>query len=126
VTSVGSTFLTSFDNVTQDTGVNPAGNTGDTSPPIFWLGDVNWNISAILLYSLNLAPQRLIIHQNMSFQDYKTKKLGGALPPHTLPFSALHPPNLELALTPLSLDTETLQYLALLTVLLGMCVQQVL
>jgi len=27
-----------------DTGVNPAGDAGDTSPPIFWLGDVNGNI----------------------------------------------------------------------------------
>ena len=26
------------------TGVNPAGDAGDTSPPIFWLGDVSENI----------------------------------------------------------------------------------
>jgi len=39
----------------------------------------------------------------MPFQDHKTKNFSGeeAPPPHTPPSSALHPPNLELALTPL-------------------------
>ena len=31
------------------TGVNPAGDAGDTSPPIFWLGDVNGNIPANII-----------------------------------------------------------------------------
>ena len=29
-------------NLSQSTGVNPAGDAGDTSPPIFWLGGRQW------------------------------------------------------------------------------------
>ena len=39
------------------TGVNTAGDAGDTSPPTFWFGDVNGKISPISLHTLTLAPQ---------------------------------------------------------------------
>jgi len=84
------------------TGVNPAGDAGDTSP-IFWLGDVNGNIPPILLrtfgYNTNIGCPPLSL-KPISF-GYKTPPIrfsqAGGQSAHKG-----RPPNLELALTPLA------------------------
>ena len=57
------------------TGVNPAGDAGDTSP-IFWLGDVNGNIPPILLRAFGYSRPILVALRSLSLKPisfgYKT------------------------------------------------------
>ena len=87
------------------TGVNPAKDAGDTSPPIFFVGgDVNGNIPPILLRTFGysrpiLVALRLLSLKPISF-GYKTPPIrfsqAGGQSAHKA-----RPPNLQLALTPL-------------------------
>ena len=87
------------------TGVNPAVDAGDTSPPIFWLGgDVNGNIPPILLRTFGysrpiLVALRSLSHKPISF-GYKTPPIRFSQTGGQSAHKA-RPPNLELALTPL-------------------------
>ena len=65
------------DIVYENTGVNPAGDAGDTSPPpIFWLGDVNGNIPPILLRTFGYSRPILVALRWLSLKSisfgYKT------------------------------------------------------
>jgi len=86
------------------TGVNAAGDAGDTSPQYFGWGDVNGNIPPILLRTFGYSRPLLVALRSLSLKPisfgYKTPPIrfsqaGGQ--------SRLVPPNLELALTPLGL-----------------------
>ena len=87
------------------TGVNPAGDAGDTSPQFFGWGDVNGNIPPILLRTFGYSRTILIALRSLSFKPisfgYKTPQIrfsqAGGQSAHKA-----RPPNLELALTPLS------------------------
>jgi len=86
------------------TGVNPAGDAGDTSPNIFSWGDVNWNIPPILLRTFGYSRPILVALRSLSLErisfGYKTPPVrfsqAGGQSAHKA-----RPPNLELALTPL-------------------------
>ena len=89
----------------RPTGVNPAGDAGDTSP-MFWLGDVNGNIPPQYYYVLSdIADQyRLPSVRSASsrFHAAIRRHQFASVPSHTSPHSVVRPPNLELALTPLA------------------------
>ena len=88
------------------TGVNAAGDAGDTSPPpnILVGGDVNGNIPPILLRTFGYSRPLLVALRSLSLKPisfgYKTPPIrfsqAGGQSAHKA-----HPPNLELALTPL-------------------------
>ena len=90
------------------TGVNPAGNAGDTSPQYFGWGDVNGNISPILLRTFGYSRPILVALRSLSLKPfsfgYKTPPIRFSPLPHLTP-SVVRPPNLELALTPLMLTS---------------------
>jgi len=82
------------------TGVNPAGDAGDTFPPIFWLGGTSMRISPILLHTLNLSPQyspKFAISRSQNKKNFCGGARGnGALPhPQTPPPLELRPPTLN-------------------------------
>ena len=86
------------------TGVNPAGDAGDT-PPIFWLGGRQWEYPPpILLRTFGYSRPILVALRSLSLKpipfDYKTPPIrfsqAGGQSAHKA-----RPPNLELALTPL-------------------------
>jgi len=89
------------------TGVNPAGDAGDTSPNILVWGDVSVNIHPILLRTFGYRRPILVALRSLSL---KPISLGNKTPPirvfpsHTSPHSVVRPPNLELALTSLLLS----------------------
>ena len=88
------------------TGVNPAGDVGDTSQ-IFWLGGVNGNIPPILLRTFGYSRPISVALRSLSL---KPISLGYKTPPirfspsntHRIRWFVQVPPNLELALTPLN------------------------
>ena len=88
------------------TGVNAAGDAGDTSPPIFWLVGTSTGISPpILLRTFGYSRPLLVALRSLSLTPISF----GYSPP--IRFSqaggqSAHPPNLELALTPLCDTTE--------------------
>jgi len=87
-----------------NTGVNPAGNAGDTSPNFLVGGDVNGNIPPILLRTFGYSRTILVALRSFSLKPisfgYKTPPIrfsqAGGQSAHKA-----RPPNLELALTPL-------------------------
>jgi len=88
------------------TGVNPAGDAGDTSPQFFVWGDVNGNIPPILLHTFGYSRPILVAPRSFSLKPisfgYKTPPIrfsqAGGESAHKA-----RPPNLELALTPLTM-----------------------
>ena len=86
------------------TGVNAAGDVGDTSPQYFGWGDVNGNIPPILLRTFGYSRPILVALRSLSLKPisfgYKTPPIrfsqAGGQSAHEA-----RPPNLELALTPL-------------------------
>ena len=88
------------------TGVNPAGDAGDTSPQYFGWGDVNGNIPPILLCTFGYSRPILVPLRSLSL---KPISFGYKTPPIRLSQSAdkARPPNLELALTPLATSGQS-------------------
>jgi len=69
------------------TGVNPAGDAGDTSP-IFWLGDVNGNIPPILLRTFGYSRPIVVALRSLSLKPV----WGGVFPsPYLTPFGGSSP-----------------------------------
>ena len=99
------------------TGVNPAGDARDTSP-IFWLGDVNGNIPPILLRTFGYSRPILVALRSLRLKPisfgYKTPPIrfsqAGGQSAHKA-----RPPNLELALTPLSIGDVAVGDITLMT-----------
>ena len=86
------------DRVAVITGVNPAGDAGDTSPQYFGWGDVNGNIPPILLRTFGYSRPILVALRSLSLKPV----WGGVFPsPYPTPFGGSSP-NLELVLTPLA------------------------
>ena len=92
------------------TGVNPAGDAGDTSPPIFFVGgDVNGNIPPQYNYVLSDIADQYWLPSVRS----ASSRFHSAIRRHQFALvrqadsrlTRLVPPNLELALTPLLLWT---------------------
>jgi len=88
--------------MTHVTGVNAAGDAGDTSPQYFGWGDVNGNIPPILLRTIGYSRPLLVAFRSLSLKPisfgYKTppvrfSQAGGQSA------DKARPPNLELALT---------------------------
>jgi len=47
---------------TDVTGVNPAGDAGDTSPPIFWLGDVSaWEYTPNIITYFRIYSRPILV-----------------------------------------------------------------
>jgi len=74
-------------------------------PPIFWLGDVNGNIPPIFYVLSDIADQYWLPSVRSASSRFHSA-IRRYLPSHTPPHSVVRPPNLELALTPLSITTD--------------------
>jgi len=90
--------------VEATTGVNPAGDAGDTSPNIFRWGDVNGNTPPpILLRTFGYSRPILVALRSLSLKPisfgYKTPPIRFSQAGGQSAHKAC-PPNLELALTP--------------------------
>ena len=87
------------------TGVNPTGDAGDTSPNILVGVDVNGNIPPILLRTFGYSRPILVALRSLSLKPisfgYKTPQIRFSQAGGQSAHKAC-PPNLELALTPLS------------------------
>ena len=89
----------------RPTGVNPAGDAGDTHPNILVVGDVNGNVPQYYYVLSDIADQyRLPSVRSASsrFHSAIRRRQFASVPSHTSPHSVVRPPNLELALTPLA------------------------
>jgi len=91
--------------VGRSTGVNPAGDAGDTSPQYFGWGDVNGNIPPILLRTFGYSRPIMVALRSLSLKPfsfgYKTPPIRFSQAGGQSAHKARPPPNLELALTPL-------------------------
>jgi len=97
-------YLNRFLNV--DTGVNPAGDAGDTSPNIL-VGGRQRKYPSILLRTFGYSRPILVALRSLSLEPfsfgYKTPPIRFSPLLHPTPFGGSSP-NLELTLTPLNVD----------------------
>jgi len=87
------------------TGVNPAGDAGDTSPNILVGGGTSTGIFPPIFYVLSDIADQYWLPSVRSASSRFHSAIRRYLPSHTSPHSVVRPPNLELALTPLSITT---------------------
>ena len=93
-----------------DTGVNPAGDAGDTSPQYFGWGDVNGNIPQYYYILSDIADQywlSSVRSASSRFHSAIRRHQFASVRQADSRLTRLVPPNLELALTPLMVDVRS-------------------
>ena len=83
--------ISSLDLADRHTGVNPAGDAGDTSP-IFWLGDVNGNIPPILLRTFGYSRPILAALRSLSLKPISFGYKQWCIGEYTRVYAVYQPP----------------------------------